>query len=269
MEEIMGKYYYCSEDSYDEDQISAEQPPENIWQKTSSFLRPSNLVEWSFLIFFLTSLFSPLLLRLFDSGGVGWLFELKGPFSIEPLGEIAAVLAPLLALALAIERLVETIFSYFEGTIENIVKNSSLSLVEFKKLQKKLSAAWKDVNDVKLISSSETSEVRTQVLNELTIAEQQVTQVSQFLLEIPKDPKYLAYKKRMAILISFSLGYIVAIWTDQGIFEYLHVGVPRIIDILITGAVLGAGAEPMHSLIGALDGLKGALKSFSLPAAAK
>ena len=47
---------------------------------------------------------------------LGWLFMVKEVQTGE-LGEVAVVLAPLLALALAIERLIETIFDLFEQSI--------------------------------------------------------------------------------------------------------------------------------------------------------
>lgn len=266
----MGKYYYCRTDGYHEQETeqNPEQTSGNKWLNFLKKFKPTNLVEYTFLILLIFSVASALYLTVLDSGGIHWLLELKSVKN-DPLGELTVVLAPLLALALGIERLVETVFDYFEGTIENIVEKSNLTQAGLRDLEKKLSEAWNEVKQVKMGLPDATLETSAPVADPLTIAEQQLNKVSQFFFDLPKDPKYLAYKSRMAIMISFSLGFIVAIWTDQGIFQYLQISVPRIFDILITGAVLGAGAEPMHSLIGALDGLKGTLKSLSFPVTAK
>ena len=58
------------------------------------------------------------------------------------------------------------------------------------------------------------------------------------------------------------LGLIVAIISDSGILEALQIGVPRILDMIVTGFVIGAGSGPMHSLMGILQGTKNTLESL-------
>ncbi len=196
-------------------------------------------------------------------GSLGWLFELK-PITGEVVGELAIVLAPLTALALSIERLVETIFDYFESRIEDIAKLSNMGQTGFENFKTELENAWSTYNKITQKLKDASDEERAQHKTDLDQAEIWIARISQRLNSLPKDPGYIAYKRRISIAIAFLLGFIVAIITDKGLFEYLQIGVPRIVDMFITGAVLGAGSGPMHSLIGALDGLKTGLQNLGI-----
>ena len=183
------------------------------------------------------------------TNGFSWLFDAKA-VGDAPLGEIGIVLAPLLALALAIERFVETLFDYFEGSIENVARIADISKEGIEELEANLNEAWQAY-------SSAATDIKA-----LTAAEAKLTGISEIFLGLPKNPIYVSYKRRLSIGIGFMLGFVVAIFTDEGMFEYLQISVPRILDMLITGAALGAGAGPMHSLVGSLDGLQSSLKNF-------
>ncbi|MEM7331176.1 MAG: hypothetical protein AAF490_03720 [Chloroflexota bacterium] len=189
---------------------------------------------------------------VFNGNGIGWLFESKIIEETGPIGELSIALAPLLALALAIERSVETLFDYFEGEVENVATIANVSKEGFQELEDKLNAAWQAVNEASSLDDIE-------LFNQ---AEAKLASISEIFKGFNKNPVYVGYKRRMSIYIGFMLGFIVAIFTDQGLFEYLQIGVPRIVDMLFTGAALGAGAGPMHSLVGALDGLKSSLQAF-------
>lgn len=183
------------------------------------------------------------------ANGFKWLYELK-PVEMGELGEISIVLAPLLALALAIERFVETLFDYFEGEVRNIARIADISKEGIEELEANLNSAWVDYNNAANLT-----------VEALGAAEAKLKGISEIFLGLPKNPIYVSYKRRFSIAISFMIGFVVAVFTDQGMFEYLQISVPRILDMLVTGAALGAGAGPMHSIVGALDGLQSSLKA--------
>lgn len=185
-----------------------------------------------------------------STNGFRWLYELKTVDSA-PLGEIGVVLAPLLALALAIERFIETLFDYFEGEIRNVARIADISKAGIEELEENLNTAWVAYNNAATLS-----------VEALNAAEAKLTGISEIFLNLPRNPIYVAYKRRMSIIFGFMLGFVVAIFTDQGLFEYLQIPVPRIMDMFVTGAVLGAGAGPMHSIVGALDGLQASLRAI-------
>lgn len=68
----------------------------------------------------------------------------------------------------------------------------------------------------------------------------------------------MAFKPRSSIW----LGDALAIMTDQGIFKSLQIGVPRVVDMVMTGAVLGPGVGPRHALVDGVDSVKRALQNF-------
>lgn len=195
-------------------------------------------------------------------GDFGWFLDTKTVDS-GPIDDIAVALAPLLALMLAIERLVETIFSYFEGKLESVAKFSNLGVQNYKRMEAELRSSMAEYQALVESLSSATEEQRPKIMAEIAQAESWVESINTRIGAILKDPRYIAFKQRLSIWLGFALGFVVAILTDQGIFEYLQIGVPRIVDMVITGAVMGAGTGPMHSILGVLDGLKGALQNFA------
>ena len=97
---------------------------------------------------------------------------------------------------------------------------------------------------------------------ELEAAEERINKANSRIAGLSKDPKYIATKRMLSIWIGLLLGLIVAIISDSGILEALQIGVPRILDMIVTGFVIGAGSGPMHSLMGILQGTKNTLESL-------
>jgi hypothetical protein len=58
-------------------------------------------------------------------------------------------------------------------------------------------------------------------------------------------------------------GLVVAILGDLGMLRALALPAPRLIDMLMTGLVIGAGPGPMHSLIGMLQSGKDAISNLA------
>jgi hypothetical protein len=190
--------------------------------------------------------------------GLIWLFEIK-PVEAGELGEIAVALAPLLALALAIERLIETVFDFFEQTVQEVAKIGSAGLDGLTLINQELEAAWNAANEATSAISHNPTKPNLLALEE---AENRITKANQRIAELSKDPKYVSKKRYLSIWIGLLLGIIVAILSDTGIFELLQIGVPRIVDMIITGFVIGAGSGPMHSLVGILQGTKDTLEGL-------
>lgn len=215
---------------------------------------------------------------------IGWLFGPNGASDIKnappPSGggaeeqgndtqnDIAIALGPILALALAIERLIETIFDMFETQVENIakkIKNTTevmgsiesiqgLYSLQLKQAEESLRKALGDPN----IADAEKDKLQTF----LSQAQQRVYEAGDLLQNLSKDPIYVGWKRALSIWLGLVLGMVVAVFTDKGVFYYLGMGVPRIFDMLITGFVLGAGSGPLHSLIGILQSAKDTLANM-------
>jgi hypothetical protein len=221
---------------------------------TRTFFTPSRLM-WFLVI---VAVAGSIIAAIATGKGLIWLFEIKTVKAGE-LGEIAVALAPLLALALAIERLIETVFDFFEQTVQEVAKIGSAGIDGLTLINQELEAAWEAAN--KATAEISVSPTKSHLLA-LEEAEERITKANQRIAELSKDPKYVSTKRYLSIWIGLLLGIIVAILSDTGIFELLQIGVPRIVDMIITGFVIGAGSGPMHSLVGILQGTKDTLEGL-------
>lgn len=210
---------------------------------------------------------------LFQEGGIYWLFEVKSDFpDINLQNDVGVILAPLTALALAIERIIETVFDLIEQSLTTMAKLIGESKQAVKWFEEEYSQASKQVKQwIKTISEikEQTSPGELPPLDklkeaqkQLKLAEERLEKASERLKAITRDPHYISTKRAISIMLGLFLGFLVAIFSDQGIFAYLQQGVPRIVDIFVTGFVIGAGSGPMHSLVGILQGLKEAISNF-------
>ncbi|MCA9917556.1 MAG: hypothetical protein KC445_06355 [Anaerolineales bacterium] len=91
-------------------------------------------------------------------------------------------------------------------------------------------------------------------LQKLAAAEARVERAQNRMASLVKDPQYVAVKRLISIWLALFLGLVVAVLSDAGLFSLLHVRVPRVLDMLVTGFVIGSG--PTHALVGILQGTK-------------
>lgn len=200
------------------------------------------------------------LTAVFNGKDLYWLFQVK-EISPEPIEDIAKALAPLLALALVIERLIETLFDFFEQSIEEVAELGSAGEKGVKWLQSELNRAQQAANEVvSKLGNGGNDEAN---LKELAAAEERIAWANKHLAELTKDPRYVATKRLLSIWLALFLGLVVAVISDTGIFTLLQIQVPRLFDMLVTGFVIGAGSGPTHSLTGILQGIKNALGNLS------
>ena len=224
--------------------------------RISHWLKPSTLV-WILIV--ITFAFT-LITALSSGKGLSWLFEIKA-IEGRVIDDVAIVLAPLLALALAIERIIETFFDLFEQSTEDVAKLTTAGEGGLKWLREELDRAWQAAEGTKSNLDTEDTD-KNSLLKELEAAEERINKANSRIAGLSKDPKYIATKRMLSIWIGLLLGLIVAIISDSGILEALQIGVPRILDMIVTGFVIGAGSGPMHSLMGILQGTKNTLESL-------
>lgn len=194
---------------------------------------------------------------IFQPSGIAWLIAMK---EITPgtVGEIAKVLAPLSALSLAIERMLETIFDLFEQAVDEVAKLGSAGLQGLQWFQAELDRAWDAAR-----SAASNLDGTPEKLNILQEAEARIIAANQRIAGLSKDPRYVSNKRVLTIWLGLMMGLVFAVLTDTGIFQLLQISVPRIVDMLVTGFILGAGSGPVHSLVGMLQGAKDAISSIS------
>lgn len=167
-------------------------------------------------------------------------------------GEVAVLLAPLLAAATAIERIIEVIFDRYESVI--------LSMQKFPDQAKDyLSWARKEVEKFqKLLMDKQQN--TDQVDMAFEDIEEQLQAAKDRLEDYLDSPQYTSWKKTVSLVTGLVLGLLIAIGTGLQMFALLGVDVRAPwIDVIVTGLIIGTGSAPVHALIGLLQNAKNAV----------
>jgi hypothetical protein len=186
---------------------------------------------------------------------------LKAPEAAQGVaGDFMTLLGPFLAISVAIERLLETGFNWFEQSSRAIADilvapRESLDWVG-REYQEAYEASQKATKVIGVETTPETLELLAQ-------AEERLAKAEQRLRGWVNAPEYLAWKKALTIWLGLLAGVIIGVIGDLGILRYIGIATPRFIDMLITGLIVGSGPGPMHDLIGILQGGKNALVSLA------
>jgi hypothetical protein len=175
-------------------------------------------------------------------------------------GQIAMLLAPLVAAATAIERMIEMGFSWFESLV---VSASNFLNVGGEYVK------W---------ARDQVNACRTTLLHappaDVSAAEQALHDAQQRLKEWVTSEPYTSIKRGLAVLFGIILGLIVAWVSKLQMFKLLGVNLVTLngaannpalaqflttVDVLVTGLIIGTGSAPVHSLIGILQKSKDAI----------
>lgn len=209
-------------------------------------------------LLFALALGTALLRALAQEQGLAWLFAI--PDLPEQVGNLTMVLAPLLAVAVAIERLLETIFSWYEQSIQAVSDVLAKTKEPVNWVEKELQQAYQAAVNAAAETGVEADPASLQVLSR---AERRLAQAEQRLLSWTRAPEYVAWKRAIAIWVGLLVGLEVAVLGDLGMMRTIGVPAPRLLDMIATGLVIGAGPGPMHSIIGMLQGGKNALDKLA------
>jgi hypothetical protein len=194
----------------------------------------------------------------------GVAFAADGEGGNATAGEVALVLAPLVAAATAIERFIEMVFDWYES----LVLSASEFFGQGKGYVRWAKGQVRELREAVLRNSS-SGDPRA-----LSQAEDALAAAEDRLIGFLKSPFYTSRKRVLSLLGGIVLGVIVAFTaklqmlamiaglfgggTGTGISGVL-VEAGRWIDIALTGLVIGTGSAPVHSLIGILQNTKDAV----------
>jgi hypothetical protein len=191
---------------------------------------------------------------LTEADGLGWLLTI--PALPQEVGEFSVVLAPLVAVAIAIERLLETGFNWYEQSVKAVSEVVSQIRQPLDWIEEELRQAY----DAAEAAAKNTGVAATPAaLDALDRAEERLAKAEQRLLGWVKAPEYVAWKRAITIWVGLLVGLVVAVLADLGMLHTIGMPAPRLLDMLLTGLVIGAGPGPLHSIIGMLQGGKDAL----------
>ena len=170
------------------------------------------------------------------------------------------LLAPLLAVSLAVERLIETGFAWYERStrsVSNVLK------------QFQTTGEWvgQELNNaiqaVEHAAAKLGTEAETEDLIKFNLAKQRLSDAEELIHGWIQAPEYIAFKRAASIMIGIVAGLVVAIGGDLGLLRALGFDAPAVLDMIITGFAVGSGPGPMHTIIGMLQGAKDSLAGLA------
>jgi|GEM_PF-1122895 len=199
-----------------------------------------------------------ILRALGERDGLIWLLTV--PPVAQQVGDIAVVLAPLVAVSLAIERLLETAFDWFEQATRCTAEVLAAPRETLDWIGREYQEAYEAAAAAAEAAAVTLTPVSIQALQE---AEERLAKAEARLRSWTSAPEYRAWKRALSIWIGLLIGLMVAAIGDLGMFRVLGIPMPRILDMLVTGLIIGAGPGPMHSLIGILQSGKDAVNNLA------
>lgn len=205
-----------------------------------------------------TGIVLAVLRALGEKDGLVWLFAI--PPVVQQVGDIAVVLAPLVAVSLAIERLLETAFDWFEQATRCTAEVLAAPRETLDWIGREYQEAYEAAAAAAEAAAVTLTPMSIQALQE---AEERLAKAEARLRSWTSAPEYRAWKRALSIWIGLLIGLMVAVIGDLGMFRVLGIPMPRILDMLVTGLIIGAGPGPMHSLIGILQSGKDAVNNLA------
>jgi uncharacterized membrane protein len=215
---------------------------------------------------------------------------------------LLVVLAPVVAAATGVERLLESVFNTLENVwrtgvvylgygmrwlkmAETEVADARAWLQNIGLVAQNLEAKYaQEMSD--LMQQADMDQIAAQLENLRQRADQETANVQKMLAEAEarataaekklsqasSSPDYISAKAAASVVLGLMLGVIVATVGQIKMFALLGIAMPARIDVFATGIVIGSGSYPVHSLVGmlqqgrdALDGLGNFLNNRAAP----
>jgi hypothetical protein len=209
-------------------------------------------------LLFLSAVLLAILRSLTEPGGPLWLFAV--PPAVAQVGDYATVLAPLVAISVAIERLLETVFDWFEQSTRSAAEVLAAPREALDWIAREYQEAYQAAAEAAATTGVAITPAQAEVLAQ---AEERLAKAEARLRSWTGAPEYRAWKRALSIWIGLLVGLVVAIMGDLGMFHIIGVPAPRLLDMLVTGLIIGAGPGPMHSIIGILQSGKDAVNNLA------
>jgi len=193
-----------------------------------------------------------------EPNGLAWLFAVVPAAAVA--GDIATVLGPLLAVSVAVERLLETAFDAFEQSSRAVADVLAAPKEALDWIGREYQAAY----EAAAAAASAVGEAASdEALAQLAAAESRLAQAEARVRAWTSAPEYIAWKRALCIWAGLVVGLGVAIFGDLGMLHIIGAPAPRLLDMIVTGLVIGAGPGPMHALIGIIQSGKDAANNLA------
>ncbi|MDH7488782.1 MAG: hypothetical protein QHH80_04675 [Anaerolineae bacterium] len=193
-----------------------------------------------------------------EPNGLAWLFAVVPAAGVA--GDIAVVLGPLLAVSVAVERLLETAFDAFEQSARAVADVLAAPKEALDWIGREYQAAYEAAAAA---ASTVGQDASDEALAKLAAAEARLAQAEARVRAWTSAPEYVAWKRALCIWAGLVVGLGVAIFGDLGMLRIIGAPAPRLLDMVVTGLVIGAGPGPMHALIGIIQSGKDAANNLA------
>jgi uncharacterized integral membrane protein len=193
-----------------------------------------------------------------EQGWLGWLFSI--PALPKEVGDIAMVLGPLLAVSVAVERLLETAFDAFEQSVRAVADVLAAPKDTLDWIGREYQAAYAAASEAANAVGEEASDG---ALAKLAAAEERLAKAEARVRSWTGSPEYIAWKRALCVWAGLAVGLGVAIFGDLGMIRTIGAPAPRLLDMVVTGLVIGAGPGPMHAVIGIIQSGKDAANNLA------
>ncbi len=177
--------------------------------------------------------------------------------------DVATLLAPVLAAATGIERIIEMAWSWFESAAEQTVAALGLGSGWAGYARGQVQAAESALNTLageaalltrQTAANPAPSAAAADLATRIDAAQQRLLDAQQQLRTALKSDRYVSIKQAVSVLVSLGLGLVIAGATGLDMFHLLGLtSTSTIFGGFITGLVIGAGSGPVHSIIGLLQ----------------
>jgi hypothetical protein len=168
--------------------------------------------------------------------------------------DVGTLLAPMVAAATGIERILEMAWSWFENAGRQLVATIGLG------------ASWANYAQLQVHNAEATLTALTQQARpgaaaiDLTLdqriaeAERNLINAQQRVSNALDSDRYRRAKQAASIIVGVGLGIAITIITGLDMFKLLGLTTSaNIFGEIVTGVIIGAGTGPVHSLIGLLQ----------------
>ncbi|MGH9889022.1 MAG: hypothetical protein ACREBE_26050 [bacterium] len=203
-----------------------------------------------------------MLLWIAALAGVAWMLATPGAASTASGVELTKAVAPFVALAVAIERFWEAVFSFYENLAlasQRILgagaQGVAWATTELDNAQAAVSTA---------AGSLGSTTPDPTAWSAFQDAERRLLDAQTRIAEAVKSPPYVALKRAVTLGGSVVIGIWISIKCGLHFLGAAGIkGVPGGMDTLLTGLIIAAGPAPMHSLIGVLQEMRNSVAGLA------
>ncbi|MEQ1506183.1 MAG: hypothetical protein ABMB14_28380 [Myxococcota bacterium] len=167
--------------------------------------------------------------------------------------DVAAMIAPYLALALAIERFWEAVFSWYESLVLATGKTFGTTAAIANWMEREVRKA-----EIAVAEAAEKG-AEPHGSEAIALAEAQLTNAKARIEETIRSPQYVGAKRAVTVIGSLTIGVALSLAGHFRMFLAVGLPLPEGLDVVMTGIAIGTGSGPMHSLVGLLQELRNAV----------